>query len=70
MTNQEKTYDQLINEIKNELNQLNGNDISMEQAVKLFEEGLEKINIAKSKLEEYKGKINKVLADNSIEEFA
>ncbi|WP_026389795.1 exodeoxyribonuclease VII small subunit [[Acholeplasma] multilocale] len=69
MENKDKNYDQLIEEIKRDTMKLSSNEITMEDAMVIFEDNLEKINLAKDRLEEYKGKINKVLADNKIEEF-
>lgn len=66
---QNKTYDQLIAELKEETLKLSSNEISMEEAMKIFEENIKRIQLAKEKLTEYKGTINKVLEDNKIEEF-
>ncbi|AVN64390.1 MULTISPECIES: exodeoxyribonuclease VII small subunit [Mesoplasma] len=64
-----KTYDQLIIELKEETLKLSSSEISMEEAMKIFEENIKRIQLAKEKLIEYKGTINKVLAENKIEEF-
>ncbi|ASZ09095.1 exodeoxyribonuclease VII small subunit [Mesoplasma chauliocola] len=64
-----KTYDQLIAELKEETLKLSSSDISMEDAMKIFEENIKRIQLAKEKLTEYKGTISKVLEDNKIEEF-
>ncbi|ATZ18017.1 exodeoxyribonuclease VII small subunit [Mesoplasma melaleucae] len=64
-----KTYDQLIAELKEETLKLSSDEISMEQAMKIFEENIKRIQLAKEKLTEYKGTINKVLEDNKIKEF-
>ncbi|AVN63718.1 exodeoxyribonuclease VII small subunit [Mesoplasma florum] len=64
-----KTYDQLIVELKEETLKLSSSEISMEEAMKIFEENIKRIQLAKEKLTEYKGTINKVLAENKIEEF-
>ncbi|ATQ35492.1 exodeoxyribonuclease VII small subunit [Mesoplasma entomophilum] len=64
-----KTYDQLITELKEETLKLSSSEISMEQAMKIFEENIKRIQLAKEKLTEYKGTINKVLEENKIEEF-
>ncbi|AAT75687.1 unknown protein [Mesoplasma florum L1] len=64
-----KTYDQLIIELKEETLKLSSSEISMEEAMKIFEENIKRIQLAKEKLTEYKGTINKVLAENKIEEF-
>ncbi|WP_031542824.1 exodeoxyribonuclease VII small subunit [Mesoplasma photuris] len=69
MENKDKKYDQLIKEIKEDTNKLSSTEITMEEAMELFENNLEKISLAKTQLEEYKGKIKKVLADNMIENF-
>ncbi|ATZ18760.1 exodeoxyribonuclease VII small subunit [Williamsoniiplasma somnilux] len=69
MLNSEKNYDQLIKEIKEELIKLNSENVSMQEAIELFEEGMQKITLAKNQLENYKGKINKILEDNSVQEF-
>ncbi|WP_236607887.1 hypothetical protein [Mycoplasma putrefaciens] len=37
--------------------------------MKIFEEGMKKIKLAEEKLKEYKGRIEKVLADGSLEKF-
>ncbi|PPE05150.1 exodeoxyribonuclease VII small subunit [Williamsoniiplasma lucivorax] len=67
--NQEKTYNQLIEEIMGGLNKLSNSEINMDEAIALFEGNLQKINAAKKALEDYKGKVVKVLADNKIAEF-
>ncbi|ATZ17328.1 exodeoxyribonuclease VII small subunit [Williamsoniiplasma luminosum] len=67
--NTEKTYNQLIEEIKIDLNKLSNSEINMDEAILLFETNLQKINAAKKALEEYKGKVQKVLEDHQIEEF-
>lgn len=55
-----KTYDQLIIELKEETLKLSSSEISMEEAMKIFEENIKRIQLAKEKLTEYKGTINKV----------
>ncbi|ATZ21567.1 exodeoxyribonuclease VII small subunit [Mesoplasma tabanidae] len=64
-----KTYDQLITELKEATLKLSSSEISMEEAMKIFEENIRRIQLAKEKLTEYKGTINKVLEENKIEEF-
>lgn len=64
-----KTYDQLIAELKEETLKLSSNEISMEEAMQIFEDNIKRIQLAKAKLTEYKGTINKVLENNQIEEF-
>ncbi|AJM71737.1 MULTISPECIES: exodeoxyribonuclease VII small subunit [Mycoplasma] len=69
MNNEQKSYDELMQEIQEDTKKISSNDISLEEAMKIFEESIQKIKIAKEKLTEYKGKITKVLNDGELEEF-
>ncbi|AEM68814.1 exodeoxyribonuclease VII small subunit [Mycoplasma putrefaciens] len=69
MNNQEKTYDQLMQEIQDDSKKISSSETSLEEAMKIFEEGMKKIKLAEEKLKEYKGRIEKVLADGSLEKF-
>lgn len=65
----EPTFDELMKETDQFINKLNTNNISMDEAMKLFEQGVKNLNQAKVKLNENKAKIQKVLEDNKLEDF-
>ncbi|UKS53772.1 exodeoxyribonuclease VII small subunit [Mycoplasma feriruminatoris] len=69
MSNQNKNYDQLISEIKEDTKKLSSNDISIEDAMQIFEQNIKKIKLAKELLTQYKGQVNKVIEDDELEEF-
>ncbi|ATG97390.1 exodeoxyribonuclease VII small subunit [Mesoplasma lactucae] len=69
MENKDKSFDELMNETNQYINKLNSNDITMDEAMKLFELGVKNLNEAKAKLSENKAKIQKVLEDNKLEDF-
>ncbi|ABC01095.1 MULTISPECIES: exodeoxyribonuclease VII small subunit [Mycoplasma mycoides group] len=69
MNNENKSYDELISEIKEDTKKLSSNEISVEQAMEIFEQNIKKIKLAKEKLTQYKGQINKVMQDDELEEF-
>ncbi|GEM_PF-925470 len=71
MNNEEKelTFDELMKATEQMINQLNASDITMDEAMKLFEQGVKNLNQAKIKLSQNKARIQKVLADNQLENF-
>ncbi|PPE04564.1 exodeoxyribonuclease VII small subunit [Entomoplasma ellychniae] len=64
-----KTYDKLIEELKQSTLKLSSNEITMQEAMKIFEDNIAKINQAKEMLTAYEGSVNKVLEDNQIKDF-
>lgn len=64
-----KTYDQIIRELKESTLRLSSNEITMQEAMTIFEENIKMIKQAKDLLSKYEGSVNKVLEDNQIEDF-
>ena len=64
-----KKYDEILKEVKADLQKLSNNEVGLNEAVALFETNIEKINLLKADLEQYKIKVQKVLDDNRIENF-
>ncbi|ATZ16336.1 exodeoxyribonuclease VII small subunit [Entomoplasma freundtii] len=64
-----KTYDEIVKEIKDDLQKMSNSDIGLQESIDLFEINLKKINNLKKQLEGYQMKVQKVLADNKLEDF-
>lgn len=64
-----KTYDEVVKEIKEDLQKLSNTEIGLQDAINLFENNIKKIKVLKKELEGYQMKVQKVLADNKLEDF-
>lgn len=69
MAQEKSNYDTAITEIKADLQKMANNEIDLQEAINLFEVNLDKINVLKNQLAEYKLKVKKVLEANKIEDF-
>lgn len=65
----QKTYDEIVNEIKTDLQKMSNDKIGIQESIELFENNLTKIKNLKGQLDDYQLRINKVLEDNKIEDF-
>lgn len=69
MAQEKSNYDTAVTEIKADLQKMANNEIDLQEAINLFEVNLDKINVLKNQLAEYKLKVKKVLEANKIEDF-
>ncbi|AHI53897.1 hypothetical protein SSABA_v1c04900 [Spiroplasma sabaudiense Ar-1343] len=69
MASNDKNFDELLKEIKENIDKLDSPQIAMDEAVEIFKKSLESITAAKSKLDVIKGEVKKVIADNKIIDF-
>lgn len=69
MAEKNKTYDLIIKEVKDDLQKMTNPEIGLNEAIQLFEDNLEKLNSLKEELDKYKIKVQKVLANNKIQDF-
>ncbi len=66
---QEKSLEELLNDIKKIIKNLESDNIEIDNAIKLFEDGIEKINFANKKLNNIKDRVIKIVKDNKPTEF-
>ncbi|AHB36432.1 exodeoxyribonuclease VII small subunit [Spiroplasma apis] len=64
-----KSFNEMLENIKLISNKLNDPNTSMEESINLFKEGKEIISQAKTQLETLEGEIKKVLDNDELEDF-
>ena len=65
---QEKTFKQSMNRIEEIISLLEKNEIELEEAIAVFEEGLKLVNSCDQKLKGFEEKINQLMNDYNGEE--
>ncbi len=58
-----KSFEESLNEVKDLIDKLINSDITLEESIKIYKEGMEAINNAQKTLEEAKLKIKKISKD-------
>ena len=61
----EMSFEKAMNRLSEVVNLLEKNDVPLEEAIKLFEEGLELVKFCDSKLKTFELKVNELMKDQT-----
>ncbi|WP_374696781.1 exodeoxyribonuclease VII small subunit [Spiroplasma endosymbiont of Polydrusus formosus] len=68
MTNN-KSFEQILEKLKQIVNDLENNQLPLYQAIDAFETGIKLTKVAKTKLQDIKDKVTKIVKDNNATDF-
>ncbi|AHF60955.1 hypothetical protein P344_03105 [Spiroplasma mirum ATCC 29335] len=64
-----KSFEDILTELKNIVNELEKNELSIDQAINAFEAGIQLTKQAEIKLQDIKDKVTKIVNDNKTTDF-
>ena len=64
-----KSFEDILTELKNIVNELEKNELSIDQAINAFETGIQLTKQAEIKLQDIKDKVTKIVNDNKTTDF-
>ena len=68
MTNN-KSFEQILEQLKQIVNDLENNQLPLDQAIVSFETGIKLTKVAETKLQDIKDKVTKIVKDNNATDF-
>lgn len=68
MTNN-KSFEQVLEQLKQIVNDLENNQLPLDQAIDAFETGIKLTKLAETKLQDIKDKVTKMVKDNNTTDF-
>ncbi len=68
MTNN-KSFEQILEQLKQIVNDLENNQLPLDQAIDAFETGIKLTKLAENKLQDIKNKVTKIVKDNNPNDF-
>ena len=69
MNGNEITFEEALAKLENAVNKLESGEIKLDEAFKMFEEGIKYAKICENKLSEVEEKVAKIVKDGKEEEF-
>ncbi|AHF57670.1 MULTISPECIES: exodeoxyribonuclease VII small subunit [Spiroplasma] len=64
-----KSFEDILTELKNIVNELEKNELPIDQAINAFETGIQLTKQAEIKLQDIKDKVTKIVNDNKTTDF-
>ncbi len=68
MTNN-KSFEQILEQLKQIVNDLENNQLPLDQAIDAFETGIKLTKLSETKLQDIKDKVTKIVKDNNPTDF-
>lgn len=64
-----KSFEQVLEQLKQIVNDLENNQLPLDQAIDAFEIGIKLTKLAETKLQDIKDKVTKIVKDNNTTDF-
>ncbi|WHQ36507.1 exodeoxyribonuclease VII small subunit [Spiroplasma sp. SV19] len=64
-----KSFEQVLEQLKQIVNDLENNQLPLDQAIDAFETGIKLTKLAEAKLQDIKDKVTKIVKDNNPTDF-
>ncbi|WP_425379422.1 exodeoxyribonuclease VII small subunit [Spiroplasma endosymbiont of Stenodema calcarata] len=64
-----KSFEQVLEQLKEIVNNLENNQLPLDQAIDAFEAGIKLTKLAETKLQDIKDKVTKIVKDNNSTDF-